>query len=66
MRYIIEICPAVNGEWFWHVKAPNGQIIVASETYTRRWSAKRGASKMSKMTGWEIVTITVTRNGETR
>ncbi len=57
MNYAIEILPAGNGQWFWHVAAPNGQIITSSETYTRHWSAKRGASKLSKLTGWSIEVV---------
>jgi len=29
------------GDWFWHLRASNGQIVCQSEGYTRRSDAKR-------------------------
>lgn len=29
--------------WYWHLKAGNGEILAASESYTRKVDAHRGA-----------------------
>lgn len=31
-----------HGEWRWHVKAANGEIVAEGESYTRREDAVRG------------------------
>lgn len=34
-----------DGAWYWHRKAPNGQVISSGEGYTRRESAILGAER---------------------
>lgn len=36
-----EIWKGRDGNWFWHIKGRNGEIVCSSEGYTRRSSAKR-------------------------
>lgn len=31
-----------NGRWYWHLIARNGEIVCASESYTRKSSCLRG------------------------
>lgn len=43
----IEVLRSMNGEWYWRIVAPNGEIIAtAGETFTRKWSAKRAARRI--------------------
>lgn len=35
------IFKGTNGQWYWHIKGRNGEIVCQSEGYTRRASAKR-------------------------
>ena len=30
------------GEWRWHIKADNGEVVAASEAYTTKADAERG------------------------
>lgn len=42
----IELCRAVDGQWFWHRRSSNGRIIADSgQQYRRKWSAKRSARR---------------------
>ena len=34
-----------DGQWYWHAKARNGEIIADGEAYTRKWTARRGAQR---------------------
>ncbi len=34
-----------NGQWYYRVKAMNGETIAQSEGYTLKWSAKRAVKK---------------------
>lgn len=41
------IRPRVKGStWHWHVRAANGEIVAASETYSRRTDAMRTAERL--------------------
>lgn len=42
---IIDIFKGADRQWYWHARARNGQVIAASEAYTRRASAVRGAKR---------------------
>ncbi len=37
-----EISKASNGEWYFTLKAKNGEVIAVSETYKTKASAKKG------------------------
>jgi uncharacterized protein YegP (UPF0339 family) len=40
--------------WFWKVVASNGQIVLVSQHYVTKWSAKRSAKKLAKSNGYEL------------
>ena len=41
------------GQWRWHRKAPNGEIIAQGEGYTRPADLKIGAERANPDTGWK-------------
>ena len=43
-----ELKKAKDGEFFFHLKAGNGQIILASEMYTEKSSAENGIASVKK------------------
>ena len=43
-----EIKKAKDGEFYFHLKAPNGQVILASEMYERKASAVNGIQSVKK------------------
>lgn len=43
--------------WFVRVRADNDEIVLSSEAYTRKWSAKRAAHKIGKTFGLPVVEI---------
>lgn len=43
-----EIKKAKNGQFFFHLKASNGEIILASETYKNKRSARNGIASVQK------------------
>lgn len=40
-----EIYKDIRGDFRFRVKARNGEIVIASEPYARKWNAKRAAKK---------------------
>lgn len=55
-RYRFEYFPgSVDREWFVRLRADNGEIVLVTEAYTRRWSAKRAARKMGAAFGVPVV-----------
>ena len=48
MAGTFEIKKAKDGEFFFHLKAGNGQIILASELYTEKSSAENGIASVKK------------------
>lgn len=46
---MIEIFQASNGQWYFHVRAKNGQIVAASEGYTLRKDAVRGIAGLTRV-----------------
>jgi uncharacterized protein len=48
MAGTFEIKKAKDGEFFFHLKAGNGQIILASELYTEKASAENGIASVKK------------------
>ena len=43
-----ELKKAKDGEFFFHLKAGNGQVILASEMYTEKASAENGIASVKK------------------
>lgn len=43
-----EIKKAKNGQFYFHLKASNGEIILASETYKTKRSARNGIASVQK------------------
>jgi uncharacterized protein YegP (UPF0339 family) len=48
MAGMFEIKKAKDGEFFFHLKAGNGQIILASEMYKEKGSAENGIASVKK------------------
>ncbi len=48
MSAAFEIKQAVDGQFFFHLKAGNGQIILSSEMYKARASAENGIASVQK------------------
>jgi len=48
MAGMFEIKKAKDGEFFFHLKAGNGQVILASEMYTEKASAENGIASVKK------------------
>lgn len=48
MSGMFEIKKAKDGEFFFHLKAGNGQIILASEMYKEKSSAENGIASVQK------------------
>lgn len=46
-----ELKQAKNGQFFFHLKAANGEVIVTSETYKQKDSAEQGVESMKKNSG---------------
>jgi uncharacterized protein YegP (UPF0339 family) len=42
----LEIHRGQDGQWYIRLRAANGEIVLASEGYTRRWSARRAARRL--------------------
>lgn len=52
-----EIFQGANLQWYWRVKAKNGQIIATGgEGYTRRFSAQRGFRRFMSLRVVEVST----------
>jgi uncharacterized protein YegP (UPF0339 family) len=51
MAGTFEIKKAKDGEYFFHLKAGNGQIILASEMYKEKSSAENGIASIKKNAG---------------
>ena len=48
MASMFEIKKAKDGQFFFHLKAANGQIVLASEMYTEKGSAENGIASVKK------------------
>lgn len=40
-----------DGQWYWNLKARNGQVMAQSEGYTVKGNADRAATRMNKLLG---------------
>lgn len=47
---VIHVFPGVDG-YYIRIVSPNGQTVLVSESYTRKWSAKRAARRTSSIFG---------------
>ena len=43
-----EVWKSMSGEWFFHLKSPNGKLIADSEGYSRKGNALRGIEAVKK------------------
>ena len=50
-----ELKKAKNGQFFFHLKAANGEVILASETYKQKDGAENGISSVKKNSGNEAM-----------
>ena len=54
MNGTVEVYRGSDG-WRWRAIARNGEIVATGEAYSRKWSAKRAASKV--FPGWDLRTV---------
>jgi uncharacterized protein YegP (UPF0339 family) len=55
----IEIIQNETGEWFWHIKAANGEILAVSETMANRGDATQIVGKVrANLLRCNVFTIT--------
>lgn len=52
--YIELASNATGAIWHWRLRAQNGEIMCASETYASKSNAKRAAERLASLTGWRI------------
>ena len=45
----IRVFQGNDGQWYWSLKARNGQVMAQSEGYTRRQGAMRAAERLQSM-----------------
>lgn len=51
-----EILPTRSGsQYYWRLKANNGEIVAVSETYTTKHSAKRSAELVKTLAGQAFI-----------
>ena len=43
----VQVFPAANGQWYVRAKSANGETLLTSESFTRRWNAMRFAKKLA-------------------
>lgn len=48
-RVVIRITRAKDNQYYFILLAGNGEVVVASETYTRKLDAQRGAKRFQEM-----------------
>jgi uncharacterized protein YegP (UPF0339 family) len=41
-------------KWFWRLIASNGQVVLTSQRYYSKWSAKRSALKLALVNKYEL------------
>jgi uncharacterized protein YegP (UPF0339 family) len=51
---VIHVFPGVDGQFYVRIVSVNGQTLLVSEGYTRKWNAKRAAKKLSSIFGLRI------------
>ena len=59
----IEIFQSNGGQWYFHVKGDNGEIVAQSEGYTREADAEEGLKTLQRvMAEWEEKEVIYGRN----
>lgn len=58
---MIVIKKSKDGQFFFEVKARNGQVLVTSETYKRKASCAHGVSVTRNAIGWNTKVIDETK-----
>lgn len=51
MKPVVQLYRGEDRQWYLRVVASNGQVVLDSEGYTRKWSAKRAARRASGVFG---------------
>lgn len=44
----VQIFPGKDGQWYCRLVAHNGETVLTSEGYTRKWNAKRAAKSFAR------------------
>jgi hypothetical protein len=57
LKPVVQFYPGLDGQWYVRLVSTNGQIVLDSEGYTRKWSAKRAAYRASKIFGLAVVEV---------
>ncbi|MGE4314223.1 MAG: YegP family protein [Pseudobdellovibrionaceae bacterium] len=52
---IFEIFTGRDGQFYWHLKAPNGQVLCVSEGYTQKHNAQAGVDACKKYASTALV-----------
>ena len=60
----VEVYPDAEGGWRWRLKARNGEIVAASESYTTPSSARRSISRLKAIAPHAELRMVVTPGGE--
>lgn len=54
----IEICQAIDGQWYWHRRSSNGGIVADSgQRYHRKWNARRAANREARPLGLDVIVV---------
>jgi uncharacterized protein YegP (UPF0339 family) len=61
-KYKLEILVSKNGQYYWHIKAKNGQLIATSgETFTTKSNCRESVLKVIDAFNDSIVDISVVK-----
>jgi uncharacterized protein YegP (UPF0339 family) len=41
-------------KWFWRLVASNGQVLAVSQKYFSKYNAKRAATRLAEVNGYEV------------
>lgn len=62
-RHRLEVFPGLDNRapdrtaWYVRLRDDNGQILMVSEAYTRRWSARRAANRMGDAFSLSVIEV---------
>lgn len=51
-----EVLPNRSGQYYWRLKADNGEIVAVSESYASKYNARRGAELVQSLAGRAYIT----------
>jgi len=57
MNAIVQYYPGADGQWYVRVVSANGRIVLDSEGYTRKFSARRAAKKIGSVFGLRVIEV---------